>query len=220
MLASLDERPTLTDLDYAGHHDHPATRTPLPRRLAASAVDACLLVALPALWWHWSEWAVYTDTFGRRWPPTIAMPVMALIPLAVVWLEAVTGQGAGKALCGLHVRAAGGGRASLSRRAARAAVKWSPLWVGIAGHVACLAARSPAAEDFSADWLMPLSTELADRLPGHAKQVGWALGVSLRGMSLGALLLPPLAVGQLGLLLPGRRTLIDRVTGTRVAGGR
>lgn len=177
------------------------------------------MVALPALWWHWSEWAVYTTTFGRRWPQAVALPVMALIPLAVVWLEAVTGQGAGKALFRLQVRAADGGRASALRRAARSAVKWSPVWVGMLAHIASVQARSEWAEDFSADWLMPIATELSEHLPGQAKQIGWALGVSLRGMSVGAALLPLLAIGQLGLLLSGCRNLPDHLTGTRVAGG-
>jgi hypothetical protein len=175
------------------------------------------MFALPALWWHWSEWAVYTDTFGRRWPQPAAMAAMALIPLTVVWLEAVTGRGAGKALFGLRVRAAGGGRASAVRRAARAAVKWSPVWVGVFGHLACVLARSPAAEDFAADRLLPIATSLADAAPGRAKQFGWALGVSLRGMSFGAALLPAFVLGQVGLLLPRRRNLPDLLTGTRVS---
>ena len=177
------------------------------------------MVALPALWWHWSEWAVYTDTFGRRWPREAAMPAMAVIPLAVVWLEAVTGQGAGKALLRLQVRAADGGRASSFRRVARAALKWSPVWVGMLAHIASVLARSEIAEDISADWLMPIATDLSEQLPGRAKQIGWALGVSLRGMSFGATLVPLLAVGQLGLLFRARRGLLDYLTRTRADKG-
>ena len=49
------------------------------------------------------------------------------------------------------------------------------------------------------------------------RKVTAALTVSLRGMNVAALLVPALAVGYLLAFLPGRRGLLDRIAGTRVA---
>jgi hypothetical protein len=133
-----------------------------------------------------------------------------------LWLEAVSGRGAGKGLLGLHVTAAGGGHAPFARRLLRAAVKWSPAWVGPAAWIIDLLLRSTHADDFTNDWLLPLVNDSAGGLPGDAKQLAWALGVSLRGMNFGALALPVLLLGELGLFARSQRNLLDRVSGTRV----
>jgi hypothetical protein len=195
---------------------HSGTMPTAPRRLAATAVDGILLFVVPILWWHWSEWAQYTGTFGRHWPAIVAMPVMALIPLTALWLEAVSGRGAGKGLLGLRVTGASGGHAPLGRRLLRATVKWSPAWVGPAAWIVDLLLRSTHADDFTNDWLLPFVNVLGERLPGDAKQLAWALGVSLRGMNFGALIVPVLVLGELGALERSRRSLLDWMSGTRV----
>lgn len=189
-------------------------RTPLVRRLAASAVDGLLVLVLPVLWWHWAEWAQYTTTFGRRWPAAVAFPVMAIMPLTVLWLEAVTGRGAGKGLLGLRVATADGGRAALGRRVARAAIKWSPTWVGPAAYVFGLLVHSTIAADF-AGTLGTLANDVGDALP-RGDKVAAGLTIWGRGMSVGAVPLAALVLGEVGVLLPGRRSLLDVVTGTRV----
>lgn len=188
---------------------------PHPRRLAASAVDALVLFVVPILWWHWSEWARYTSTFGRRFPSEVAMPVMALIPLTVLWLEAVTGRGAGKAVLGLRLAAAAGGPASLARRFLRSALKWSPAWVGPAVWILDAYTGGTRADDFTNDYLLTITTGLTDRFP-PLRLLMAAAGVSLRGMNWGVFPLLLLASGYLLVVLPGRRTLLDRVCGTRV----
>ena len=187
----------------------------LPRRLAASGVDAFVLFVVPILWWHWSEWARYTTTFGRRVPWEVAMPVMALMPLTVLWLEAVTGRGAGKGLAGLRVADRAGGPASLGRRLLRAALKWSPAWVGPAVWIVDAYTNGTRADDFTNDHLLTITTGLTERLP-PLKPLMAGVGVSLRGMNWGVFPLALLAAGYLLVLLPGRRTLLDRVCGTRV----
>ncbi|MDB5297521.1 MAG: hypothetical protein JWO31_3504 [Phycisphaerales bacterium] len=196
--------------------NRPLTSAPfLPRRLAASAVDVALMFATAALWWHWSEWAHYTGTFGRRWPWTVAMPVMTLVPVTLMWLEAVSGRGAGKGVTGLRVASAAGGRAGLGRRLARAALKWSPVWVGPAVWIADAYTAGSRADDFTNDHLLPAVNAWADAA-ATARPLVWTLGVMLRGINWGVWLLAALAVGQAAVLLPGRRSLLDRLCGTRV----
>ena len=52
--------------------------------------------------------------------PTVAVTIVwqswvTLLPLTVLWLEAVTGRGLGKLIFGLRITTAGGGQASVDR---------------------------------------------------------------------------------------------------------
>ena len=194
----------------------PDVRTSLLRRLLASAVDGLLLLILPVIWWHWVQWAQYTNVFLGKWPGAVAMPMVTLLPLTVLWLEAVSGRGLGKLIFGLRVTTAAGGRASLGRQFLRSALKWSPAWVGPAALMLDLAMRTSHAESFAGDRLIPAVTAIAEHLPPRAKPFAWSAEQAMRGMNFGALLAATLALGQLALFLPGRRSLLDRVAGTSV----
>lgn len=198
------------------NHAQPSLTPSLARRLAATCIDVPAFVVVPILWWHWSEWAQYTSTFGRRWPAGVALPVMTLIPLTCVWLEAVLGRGPGQLLLGLHVASADGGPTALGRRLMRAAIKWSPTWIGPAVRIVDLAAGTSTGEDFSADHLLPAVAAVADRLPPSAGQLFWTAEASARAMNYGSVALAALAIGTLLALLPSRRSLLDRLTGTKL----
>ncbi len=197
-----------------------AARPPLLRRLLASAVDGFVLFVLPVLWWHWVQWAQYTSVFVRKWPPAVAMPVVTLLPLTVLWLEAVSDRGLGKLLFGLRIRTADGREASLGRQLLRAAIKWSPAWVGPAALMLDLAMHTSHAEQFASDYLVPAVTAISEHLPAKAKPFAWSAEQAMRGMNFGVILAAVLAVGEIGVLLKGRRSLLDRVTGTRVVKSR
>ena len=200
----------------------PIDRNPLHiwRRVAAIAVDAVVLFLIPMLWWHWSEWARYTSTFGRQVPATIAMPVMALMPLTVVWLEGVAGRSLGMKLLGLRVRTAEGVSPSRFRTFARSILKWSPIWVGPAVWIIDAFADTTRADDFTNDQLLSRTLDLAEHLPPAGAKFIWVANVSLRGMNWGVIPLAILATGCVLILLPGRRTLLDWMTGTRMVDGK
>lgn len=187
------------------------------RRVAATAIDALVLFLVPILWWHWSEWARYTSTFGRQVPATIAMPVMALMPLTVVWLEGVAGRSLGMKLVGLRVRTMDAATPSRLRSFVRSILKWSPIWVGPAIWIVDVFSGTTRADDFTNDVLLSRTLDLAEHLPPAGATFIWTANVSLRGMNWGVIPLAILAAGYLLVLWPGRRTLLDRVTGTRVA---
>ena len=195
----------------------PRRRSPIVRHLVASSVDAFVILIVPILWWHWAEWAQYTRTFGRRWPAQVAFIALTIIPLTGVWVEAVTGRGLGKWLTRLKVTATRGGQASLTRRLARAALKWSPAWAGPVIRIVCQATGSAWADDWTFDSWLAFSDDPSNRLDEMLRRAGAALGVSLKGMNAAVLLWPILIVGYLGVLLPGGRGLLDRLTGTRVS---
>lgn len=196
----------------------PADVSPsIARRLIASLVDAFILLLVPILWWHWSEWARYTSTFGRQLPATVAMPLMALMPLTVLWLEGVTGRSLGKKLTGLRLRNTDGSRLSLSRSFVRSTLKWSPAWIGPAVWIIDACTDGTRADDFTNDYLLAFTNDWADRLPPAGMKLIWVVNVSLRGMNWGVIALAIVAVGYLLVLLPGRRTLLDYLCHTRVS---
>lgn len=197
-----------------------SSRPPRSRRVASAVVDALIFFIVPILWWHWSEWARYTSTFGRQLPSTIAMPIMALIPLTVLWIEAVTGRGAGKALLALRLQTIDGDWPSLGRRLLRSAIKWSPVWVGPAVWIFDAFTQGTRADDFTNDYLVSHALTLAEHLPEAGQRVIWAANVSLRGMNWGVIPLAVLALGHLMVLLRSRRSLLDRIVGTKVVSAR
>jgi hypothetical protein len=175
-----------------------------------------VLFVLPVIWWHWVQWAQYTNVFFRKWPATVAMPVVTLLPLTVLWLEAVTGRGLGKLIFRLRVTTSAGARASLGWQFLRSALKWSPAWIGPAALLLDVAMHTSHAESFAGDHLIPAVTALSEHLPPKAKPFAWSAEQAMRGMNYGVLMAVVLAVGELAVFLPGRRSLLDRVTGTRV----
>ncbi|HEX8912178.1 MAG TPA: RDD family protein [Humisphaera sp.] len=199
---------------------------PLTRRLLSAALDAPLLLLVPIVWWHWAQWMSLTRTFGRLWPAWLAFAVMTVLPITVVWLEGATGRGFGHRLTGLRVERADGGPPSLGRSLLRSALKWSPLWVGPAVRlfeltIATKTLRPQWADDFSG--LLAVETmSTSDSLGRGLAGIIWAANVAASGMSLGAIPLAVLAAGEAMLLVTGQRdrSLLDRVAGTRVVGGK
>jgi len=196
---------------------------PLTRRLLSAAVDAPLVLLVPIVWWHWAQWMSLTRTFGRMWPAWVAFAVMTVLPLTVVWLEGATGRGLGHRLIGLRVERADGVPLSLGRSFLRSVVKWSPLWAGPTVRLveAVMAARGfrPGWSDDFAGLLAVETMSTSDSLGRGIAGVLWAANVAASGMSLGAIPLVALVLGEVLLLQPGRhgRSLLDRVSGTRVA---
>ncbi|QOV89859.1 RDD family protein [Humisphaera borealis] len=188
----------------------------LLRRFAATVFDGFVLLVVPILWWHWSEWARYTSTFGRQVPATVAMPVMALMPLTVVWLEGIVGGSYAKQFLKLDVRTPDGQAISRGRSFLRSVLKWSPIWIGPAVWIADAYTGNTRADDFTNDYLLATTNAWAEQLPRPGMQFIWAINVSLRGMNWGVIPLAVLAIGYLLVLGRSRRALLDRLAGTKV----
>lgn len=186
------------------------------RRLLASGIDGGLTLMLAALWWHWVQWAQYTETFSRQWPARIAIPAVTLIPVTVLWLEAISGRGLGKLLMRLRVVRFDCAEASLPRLLARSFLKWSPLLVGPAVLLLGAVGHSGFGDRFAGDRLVPLASALADILPAPAKTLAWTLEQSMRSLNVGAVILVLLGLDGFLASATAKRGLLDRISGTRV----
>jgi uncharacterized RDD family membrane protein YckC len=194
----------------------PALPPPRLRRFIASMIDAGLLCVVGVLWCHWVQWAQYTDTFARRWPAVVAMPVVMIFPVTALWLEAISSRGLGKWLTGLRVVRADGDEPSLRRLLFRSAVKWSPVLIGPIALLIGQLSSSNFADTFASDRLVPWTSELADILPTPAKPLGWMLEQAARTLNVGAVALTVLALGEIQAWIGKGNGLIDILCGTRV----
>lgn len=188
----------------------------LIRRILSSGIDLPLVLLVPMIFWHWGEWMRQTATFFRIWPDAAAFAFMSTLPITVIWIEGITGRGFGKFVTGLRVALPDGTPPTVARSFARAILKWSPIWIGPAGRLIETATGTNYTGEFG-QTITFAQRNLTESMGKGVSGLSGVWNVAALGMSFGIYALAVLAAGQLMVLLPGRRSLLDRLTGTVVA---
>jgi uncharacterized RDD family membrane protein YckC len=190
----------------------------LIRRVLSSGIDLPLVLLVPMIFWHWGEWMRQTATFFRIWPDAAAFAIMSTLPITVLWIEGITGRGFGKFVAGLRVALPDGTPPTVARSFARAILKWSPIWIGPAGRLIETAFGTNYTGLFGQD-ITFAQRDLTESMGKGVSGLSGVWNVAALGMSFGIYAVAVLAAGQLLVLLPDRRSLLDRLTGTVVLRG-
>ena len=193
------------------------------RRGIATGLD--LLVWFTIAWFTWTaDISILFGATTSKWRALAELVGINLLMPGYLSLEIFTGATIGKWAVGLAVSSSRQSRAPWILRLLRWSLKSSP-WLLMTTDIAlaivferevmpAILQRMTEQLGYAGEWFMGL----LDHLPIGDRGT-WLLMVPFVAFSrfqIGALLLVPLVAGESLMLLPSRRTLIDRLTSTRI----
>jgi hypothetical protein len=192
------------------------------RRIVATGID--LLIWFTIAWFTWMAGIPILFGATSKWRALAELSGINLLVPACLSLEMFTGATIGKWAVGLTMRHGNAGRTAWLFRLLRWLLKSSP-WLLMTVDVALVIV-------FEREVTPPMLQSMTEQL-GRAGD--WCLGLldhlqisdwwgqwlmiplaAFSQLGIGVLLLVPLVSGELLVLLPSRRTLIDRLSWTRV----
>lgn len=193
------------------------------RRLIAAAIDALAMVTIGWFIWFDSPLDYFWLDTHSLWFASLQVASVQMLLTAYLAAEIFFGGSVGKLAIGLRVARADGHRSSFLLRLGRWLVKSSP-WLLVAANTILYGMYGrwlmPTLDDHVHGWIDKALPWLSK--PFDCLQEKWGLSLSLllyvtsSALGVGWLLLLPLIGGEMLVLLPSRRTLIDRLTRTRV----